>query len=244
MFWQAFSYFIAILFVSAGIMDLIKREIPDWLAYMILAISIVFFILTGNYNYFKFISIAVALLLGLALYLLGTWALGDLLILTSSAFIVPNIVALLLITFSFSALFMIYYALIYGYLRNLYQISFTSVLRALAALLLIVFLFLYGKFYYILIPPIAAMFSFCLFLPEILRFQQNSYYIAKPEELMEGDWILEPIKRNGKVIVPKRNIGLTKKDIEKIKKLQIKVKVKRGIPLIPGLIVAPVLFLL
>ncbi len=71
---------------------------------------------------------------------------------------------------------------------------------------------------------------------------------VNPKKLVEGDWIIEDIKV-GKTIIKKTEIGLTKKDIEKIQKLykQKKIKyvyVKEGLPFVPSFLIAFIIMLL
>lgn len=56
-----------------------------------------------------------------------------------------------------------------------------------------------------------------------------------PNDLMEGDWILDTIKHKGKEIVSPKDLGITLKQIATLKRLKVKkVKMKEGIPFCPA----------
>ena len=55
------------------------------------------------------------------------------------------------------------------------------------------------------------------------------------KDLTEGEWIQKDIKINGKYICGPKDLGITKKQIAKLKKLKVKsVAVKIGIPFVPS----------
>ena len=63
----------------------------------------------------------------------------------------------------------------------------------------------------------------------------------KPSKLQEGDWILEDIKTD-KLIYSKKSLGVSKEQIELIKKHNIKdVLIKKGIPFVPSFLLGAIL---
>lgn len=65
-----------------------------------------------------------------------------------------------------------------------------------------------------------------------------------PERLVEGDWIAKDVVVKGKRIVGPRDLGVSKKQILQLEKLNVKkVLVKQGIPFVPALLIAYVLAL-
>ncbi len=63
-------------------------------------------------------------------------------------------------------------------------------------------------------------------------------------KLIEGDWIAKPVRVRGKYICGPKDLGITKEKIEQLKRLRVKeVLVKEGIPFVPSLLAAFVLFL-
>ena len=61
-------------------------------------------------------------------------------------------------------------------------------------------------------------------------------YRMKVNKLTEGDWIIKDVKIGNKLIYSRKNPGVTKKQIDLLKKLRIKeVLVKEGIPFVPAI---------
>jgi len=70
------------------------------------------------------------------------------------------------------------------------------------------------------------------------------YTFFSVDKLMEGDWIVNDIKRNNKIIFYKK-AAITNRDIEKLKELNIKkVLIKDGIPFVPSFLIGTVLALI
>jgi|SRR3989338_7966531 len=63
-------------------------------------------------------------------------------------------------------------------------------------------------------------------------------------KITEGDWVAENIYNNKKLILSKHNLGVTKKQIEVIKKLKKDVLVKNGLPFIPSFLIAVIVSLI
>ncbi len=67
--------------------------------------------------------------------------------------------------------------------------------------------------------------------------------LINPEKLTEGDWIVNDIIVKGKRITGPKDLGISKKNIEKLIKLKQqgkigKIKVKYGIPFVPSFLIA------
>ena len=99
-----------------------------------------------------------------------------------------------------------------------------------------------------------AMFSFgviiyfTLYLWVYIRGVENVCMIKKviPNKLTEGDWIFDEVLVGKKVIASKKDLGVSKEQIEKLKKLYIQKKVglitiKEGIPFIPSFLISFIL---
>ncbi|MFZ5955640.1 MAG: prepilin peptidase [Nanoarchaeota archaeon] len=65
---------------------------------------------------------------------------------------------------------------------------------------------------------------------------------TETKKLVEGDWIIDNIKVNGKVIKPNWE-GLNSSEIKLLKKYKRKIKVKDGIPFVPGFLIAFLFYL-
>ncbi|MBR9693425.1 prepilin peptidase [Candidatus Woesearchaeota archaeon] len=62
------------------------------------------------------------------------------------------------------------------------------------------------------------------------------------EKLTEGDWIQEEVKVKGKLICGPKDLGITNKQIAKLKRLKVKkVVVKEGIPFVPSFLLGFIL---
>lgn len=59
------------------------------------------------------------------------------------------------------------------------------------------------------------------------------------DKLVEGDWMVEDVKKGKQVIVSANNSGLTKEDLKTLKKHKItEVTIKEGIPFVPSFLIA------
>jgi Flp pilus assembly protein protease CpaA len=71
------------------------------------------------------------------------------------------------------------------------------------------------------------------------------YKATPPAQLTEGDWIAKNVVIKGKYICGPKDLGVTKKTIQQLKKLNVKsVLVKEGIPFVPSFFIAFVLTVL
>jgi Flp pilus assembly protein protease CpaA len=65
------------------------------------------------------------------------------------------------------------------------------------------------------------------------------YKLLAPDKLTEGDWIAKEIHHKGKYLCGPKDLGITKTQIQELKKLKIKnVLVKEGIPFAPTFLIA------
>ena len=115
----------------------------------------------------------------------------------------------------------------------------------LAILILAVLLggadFLFQGVVTLMILFIAALAYVTFYLALAVRSVEEACFVKKisVDKLVEGDWIVGEVRHKGEVIVPARNPGLTKKQLELLKKLGIKaVTVKEGIPFVPSFLIA------
>jgi len=72
------------------------------------------------------------------------------------------------------------------------------------------------------------------------------YKFVSPEKLTIGDWIAEDVKVGGKIICGPKDLGVEKKQIEKLIRLKKKGKIKEilikeGIPFVPSFLIAFIL---
>jgi len=92
------------------------------------------------------------------------------------------------------------------------------------------------------ISGMMAIICTLIVLSELLKMIEKSCFHkeVKVTELVEGDWLLGPVKKNGRIIYdPKKSPGVTKKDIERIKNAGIKkLVIKEGVAFIPSFVIA------
>jgi len=70
------------------------------------------------------------------------------------------------------------------------------------------------------------------------------YKYVKVDNLVEGDWVAEDVFVDGKLICSSKDLELTKKQINKLKKNKVKkVLVKEGIPFVPSFFIGLVVSL-
>ncbi len=97
-----------------------------------------------------------------------------------------------------------------------------------------------------LITLVMAFGSFMLYyLYQVGKVVEKSCFVEEidPKKLVEGDWLAEDVMYKGKKIAAKETLGLEKTQIEKIVKLYKqrrikKVKVRSGVPFVPGFLLA------
>ncbi|MBI2107439.1 prepilin peptidase [Candidatus Woesearchaeota archaeon] len=63
-------------------------------------------------------------------------------------------------------------------------------------------------------------------------------------KLTEGDWIAENIYNNKKLVIGRNSLGITKEQINIIKKIRKEVLVKNGLPFIPSFLMAVIISLI
>ncbi len=222
-----------------SIEDFLKKDVHDFLIYSFLFYSFLKFLSNFSLNFSLLLALffIIFFLIG---YFKRLWAIGDLYIFISISLLLytfqdPLIYLYFIISLSISLIiFSLFYFLIFirkikinkkDLLYFLFSIPLFFINIKLAALLLL------------------AILAFILYKENQMIFER------KPEELVEGDWVAEDIIVNGKIVISKNNPGLTKKDIEFLKKLYKqgkikKIKVIEGIPMVPAIFIAYLLTIL
>ncbi len=64
-----------------------------------------------------------------------------------------------------------------------------------------------------------------------------------PNQLTEGDWLVHDVKINSKIIIKKTVHGLSQKDIQILKKYNLKIKIKQGIPFVPAFLITLIIMI-
>lgn len=262
-----------IALIIATIVDIKIHEVPDYLTYSLiftgLAIKLIYSILANDFYYilYALIGLASMYLIGSLFYYTKQWGGGDtkLLIgigitLTTPKFITSNI-PFLVTLFANIIIIGAVYSILIGltlilihwkkFILEFMQISKIKFYRNLELILFIISIFPLILIFFI--EPKFLLLSLFLLLNlfPILLITFKSiekvvmYKTRLTKNLVEGDWLINPIEKNNKILVKPRNIGLTKEDIKLLIKNKIeKVLVKEGIPFVPAITLATIFTLI
>ena len=248
--------------VFATVQDIRKREVANWLNFSLVAFALAYRAFYSSYSsdwmFFAYGLLGFALFFGLAnlFYYSGIFAGGDAKLLMGLGAVLPfeNYMDLALVGGSF--IFMLFligavYSLVYSvflvrrnYLR--FAVEFRKNLGnkrnlLLALLFVLAFTFfvysLFGIDFVLLLSGVFLA-SFVFFLLIYAKsLEVCMIKLVSPNKLTEGDWLVDDIRLNGRVI-RKAVHGLSIEDIAKLKKAGKKVLVKEGIPFVPAFLLA------
>ncbi len=234
-------------FLLASYFDLRTREVPDPLSHslILIGIGLRLFWSLEDISYFLY---CLPVLLGLGgvsylLYKAGQWGGGDVKLMIASSFllgyfpkkgffILPFFVNLIV----FGTFYSVLYTLAIG-LKNGFRSTREQKLIASCGMLLSFFLFKFLPREVGILPPLTILVA--SFLPMLKDIEQK-FFVKEvpPEKLTEGDWLVEPI-RVGKLRIEKKGEGLSKKEIEILRKSKIKrVKIREGVPFVPAFLLS------
>ncbi len=93
----------------------------------------------------------------------------------------------------------------------------------------------------IVLLVLAAMIYLLFYLSIAVKVVESVCFVKEVPigKLVEGDWIVGEVRKDGKVLVPEKNPGLTKKQLAALEKHKVKsVTVKEGIPFVPSFLIA------
>ena len=127
------------------------------------------------------------------------------------------------------------------------NMHFSIIALVILAILMVASAFM-GLLYKVLMYTLILMVGLMYFGWKVSKVVEDVSLIKEvsPNKLTEGDWVAEDVFYNKKLIVSKKNPGLTKEQISQLKKLfkNKKVKIKEGIPFVPSFLLAYILLLL
>ena len=236
---------VLVALIISTLIDLKTFEIPDFLTHFLILFGIgAHVILSINSNFellTLFVSLGIATLFGLMMYYTGQWGGGDskLLIGISAMlpayvlnapypFIVSFIVNLMIAGGIYSTLFLIKES-IFNFKKINSELPFLKYVAIMSLILILSKVYIFG-----------AMLSVILILILAIHIQ-NNFFVKKilPENLVEGDWVLDELKYRGKLIFSPKKTGVSKSDIILIKKYFKKtLNVKSGIAFGPAFLIA------
>lgn len=251
--------------------DIKKREVPDWLSFALIAVgfgvAVIKSISESNLSplFSSIIGFAIAFAIALLMFYTGQWGGGD-------AKILMGIGATLGAGFSFSDFFLSFifnmvlvgaaYGLFWGIvlgiinrkklisemkkimlLKNIKRLRYFVAITSLVLSAIIFFLPLKGLRLSLLLLVLIGFSTFYLWI--YVKAVEKVCMIKKvqPKELTEGDWIVEDIIVNKKFIAGKKDLGVSKEQIQKLISLskigKIKdITIKTGIPFVPSFLIS------
>ena len=247
--------------------DLRTKEVPDWVNFGLIfaGIGIHAILSAVSSSWLPIISSGIGLGIGVgvsfAMYYLGQWGGGDAKMLMGLGAIIGfDLSNLFFLNFLINVFFIgAVYGLCYGvYLAFRNRKSFGKtfrhlyskiplilrrgifVLLGLAVAFAILFLSLKNMIFIYLISLMIILIGFYylfIYAKTIEKCCMLKY--VSPSKLTEGDWIAKDVKYKGKYITGPKDLGISKKQINLLKKFKIeKVLMKDGIPFVPSFLIA------
>ncbi|MEM5830385.1 MAG: hypothetical protein QXL82_02660 [Candidatus Aenigmatarchaeota archaeon] len=237
---------LALFYTKASIDDIKTTEIRDFDVYFF--VSMLIFLNILQFFYYKdlniLINFAISALIfgsiGFLLYFTGQWGMGDSYLLFSFGLLnlfdnILEIMNWVLVTFIFGIYFIFIYSFIFIFVsKKIEEMKIIESISMFLGLMLLIFSILFA----ISKEIIAALFLILMFLYvsiPFLNFAKNSLIKkVKVSELKEGDVLLEfKVWR-----------GITKKEIEELKRKKIKyVYVKEGVRYAPTFLFVLIVFI-
>jgi len=261
-------------FLSA-IEDWRTTEVPDWLSFGLifagLGTNLIFSIAQNNYSFIQnsVVGLIIGIAIGYLMFYTRQWGGGDAKLLMgmgaligfdiTNLTIVPPFVLFLINILIFGAIYGLgwsFYKAIQNrkvfakaFKKNLCSPNVTRVrkLNLLIMLLLFVGIMLSSSMYKTMFFGFMLFIYVTLYLWIFVKSIEESCMIKKINvgKLTEGDWVLDEIKIKGKKICGPKDLGITQKQIDLLKKGKIKkITVKQGIPFTPTFFLAFVALLL
>ena len=248
--------------------DFKTREVPDWLNYSLIFIGfglrILFTIVYHDWNYLLqgILGFTAFFLLALIMFYAGQWGGGDAkmvmglgtligLELSMDAFLIGFFINIIIFGALFGFLFSIYLAMTN---RKSFAKEFNKRFRekskekwfvwlgTIALLVISIFVPSSIKVSVVLLAGLLLV-SFYMFI--YLKAVEKASMIrwVAPEKLTEGDWVVQDVIIGGKRICGPKDLGLEKKQIDRLVRLKKQKKIKRvlikyGIPFVPSFLIA------
>lgn len=252
--------------VFASIVDIKKREVPDWISFSLigigLGIRLIYSVIFNDYKILLFglMGLISCFLFGSLMYYTRQWGGGDAKLLSGLGamfgdyktnllgydipFLITLIVNIFIAGAFYSILFSIYLALknkqkfLNEWMKKKHYEYFIIILIFFISITFTIIKFdgLYLIFILIFLLLITLLASSVFFI----RVVERSCLINKinVNNLVEGDWLLNHVKIKNRVICKARMIGLTNEDIINLKKNKIKfVIIREGIPFVPAFLI-------
>jgi len=259
------------LLIIATITDIKKLEIPDWLNYagIIAGIGMHLILSAQQWSIWPIASSIIGLVIafGLAclMFYTGQWGGGDSKLLMAMGAMIgfqadklgtgtSFLINLIFVGGAWGVVWTFYMAaknwkdFIKEFKKIRQQKPFTTlrILTLLIATFMIIISFILIELQLQMISLALITYALC-YLTIIIKATEKSsmHKWITPDQLTEGDWILQPVKADGIIIKPEK-LGLKKEQVKKIQQLYkqnkiSKVLVKYGVPFAPAFLIAYIL---
>lgn len=267
---------ILVCLVIGSFTDIKTREVPDWVSYSMIflgfGLRLIYSLYLFDFSYIieGLLGFALFLIIGVILFYTAQWGGGDAKLLMglgalmgfsldfTSVPVILSFFANLLIAGAF-------YGLLWTVvLAFKHRKKFAAALKAnhenrkirlirrfmliISALMVIAVVISSDLLFKILFFALAVipLSTFYIWLFAKSVEQSCMFKRITPDKLTEGDWIEDEIKIGRKVIYSKKELGVSKKQIELIKRYykNKKILVKEGIPFVPSFLLAYIITLL
>jgi len=264
----SFLIFLALIWlVIASIQDIKKREVPNWLSFSLilfaLAFRLIYSVINSDAWFFLFglIGFFLFFLLAYMFYYARVFAGGDAKLLMGIGAVLPlgssmyyNLILLGTFIFLFLLIGAIY-GLVYSFVlvalnRKKFSKEFFKqfklrknlVLSFLILALISLIFVIYSRENLLLVFPLMA-----LIFPILLIYAkavEESCMIKEvnSKDVVVGDWLYEEVRVGKRKIKPYWE-GLSEEEVELLRRVRKKVKIKQGIPFVPCFLIAFLLFL-
>lgn len=264
-----FLFILALVWIIfATIQDLRNKEIANWLNFSLIIFALGFrlfyclFFGEGNFSFFfqGLIGFAIFLILGNLLYLGRMFAGGDAKLLIALGAVIPLSETFLDNLTNFSMFFILFLiaGAIYGisasiflalknlknlkkeFIKNFNKYKMKLVIPFVLGLMVFVFslferIFLFIGILFLIYP---FLFLFARSIEEACMIKE-----INSNRLREGDWLYKDLKIGGKIIKARWE-GLSKKEIQIIKKSKKKIWIREGIAFSPVFLISFVIFMI
>jgi Flp pilus assembly protein protease CpaA len=258
--------FIALIALIIGsYTDFRTKEVPDWLNYSLIFtgvfLHLLYSIIFSNWIVFLkgMAGLALAAAIAFPMFYLGQWGGGDSKMLMALGSLIgldfsytSFLPSLLVNIFLIGAVYGIVYGAVLAVkhkdhfiekfrkvLSEKKNIRLRIILIAVCIVLIILSIFLRSVRLPLLLLVFVLVLSFYLWAFVKAVEKAVMYRLAKPSQLTEGDWIAKNVVVKGRKICGPKDLGITKEQINKLKKLNVRnVLVKDGIPFVPSFLIS------
>ncbi|MFH1332293.1 MAG: A24 family peptidase [archaeon] len=257
--------------VIATVVDIKKREVPDWISYSMIAsgfgLRLINSLITNQWNYFLYgaVGFGVMFVIGVLMYYTKQWGGGDTKLIaalgvifatvgTKNFFLLDLFINILIIGAAYGIFMGVVLAIKHWKefkeeaKKTMIKHRKLRMITLLIGVAVLVAVFLIQDNLTKLMLGIPTIFLIMyVYLITLMRAVDKAcmYKHVEVNKLTEGDWVAEEVKANGRVICGPKDLGLEKEQIEELRKAKIKkVLVKEGIPFVPPFLIATIVTLI